>query len=239
MPRRPDWPVTPRRWRMSMPATAQRDEQPDRASAPAAEATPVERSVPTAQTVNASAGDAADEQFVRQIRRQMAAETRRIDTIRKLCAGRHPDLEARAIEEGWDETKAELHVLRASRPQVPAVTTPQRPTSPQVFEAVALMSSGLPMHRIEAAYSAPILEAAERLRGVGIQEFCELVSGQRLPRFRRDATGWLQAACGYSRQGTQSAYLLLNPFVVSVQKSCGWANSTAQIFQPGAWAPMT
>ena len=29
--------------------------------------------------------------------------------------------------------------------------------------------------------------------GWGIQEFCELASGMRLPRYRRDATGWLQA----------------------------------------------
>ena len=33
------------------------------------------------------------------------------------------------------------------------------------------------------------------MRGIGIQEFCERISGaQNLPRFRRDASGWLQAA---------------------------------------------
>ncbi|MBS3821026.1 MAG: Mu-like prophage major head subunit gpT family protein, partial [Phycisphaerae bacterium] len=108
--------------------------------------------------------------------------------------GKHPDIEAKAIEEGWDESRTELHVLRASRPQVPAVSTQPRNTSPQVFEAVALMASGLPNSRIEANYAEPVLEAADKLRGVGIQEFCELASGQRLPRFRRDASGWLQAA---------------------------------------------
>jgi hypothetical protein len=56
------------------------------------------------------------------------------------------------------------------------------------------MASGLPNSQIEASYSEPVLEAADKLRGVGIQEFCELASGQRLPRFRRDASGWLQAA---------------------------------------------
>src|SRR5690606_36523231 len=86
-------------------------------------------------------------------------------------------------------------ILRASRPQVPAVVASRpRNTSPQVFEAVALMAAGLPTSRIEASYAEPVLEAADKLRGVGIQEFCELASGQRLPRFRRDATGWLQAA---------------------------------------------
>jgi len=60
--------------------------------------------------------------------------------------------------------------------------------------AVPLMASGMPMPKIEAAYQEPVLEAADKLRGVGIQEFCELACGRQLPRFRRDATGWLQAA---------------------------------------------
>lgn len=145
----------------------------------------------TASTIQASA---SGDDPLRQMRQQMAAETRRIEAIRKVCAGKHPDIEAKAIEEGWDESRTELHVLRASRPQVPAVSSRPRNASPQVFEAVALMASGLPHSRIEATYAEAVLEAADKLRGVGIQEFCELASGQQLPRFRRDASGWLQAA---------------------------------------------
>jgi hypothetical protein len=145
----------------------------------------------TPGTVNASS---ASDDPVTDMRRRMAAETRRVEAIRKVCAGKHPDLEAKAIEEGWDESRTELHVLRASRPQVPAVSSRPRNTSPQVFEAVALMASGLPNSRIEAIYAEPVLEAADKLRGVGIQEFCELACGAQLPRFRRDASGWLQAA---------------------------------------------
>jgi len=155
---------------------------PEPKAAPAAPATP--------GTVNA----ASDEDILTEMRQRMAAETRRVDAIHKLCGGKHPDIEAQAIEEGWDETKVELHILRASRPASPAVRSTPRNTSPQVFEAVALMASGLPNSRIEAKYAEPVLEAADKLRGVGIQEFCELASGQHLPRFRRDAAGWLQAA---------------------------------------------
>jgi len=144
----------------------------------------------TPATVNASAADDP----VTDMRCRMAAETRRVEAIRKVCAGKHPDLEAQAIEEGWDESRTELHVLRASRPQVSAVHSRPRNSSPQVFEAVALMASGLPNSRIEAVYAEPILEAADKLRGVGIQEFCELACGAQVPRFRRDASGWLQAA---------------------------------------------
>ncbi len=148
----------------------------------------------TPETINASASTDASDDMMVQMRQRMAAETRRVETIHKLCDGKHPDIEAQAIEDGWDETRTELHVLRASRPKAPAVHTSQRPTGPQVFEAVALMASGLPNTQIETIYAEPVLEAADKLRGVGIQEFCELASGQQLPRFRRDAAGWLQAA---------------------------------------------
>jgi len=129
-----------------------------------------------------------------QLRKAAAEETRRIVNIRKICKGQFPVIEARAIDEGWDLTRCELEVLRASRPAAPAVhSAPDAPT-PQVLEAVALSASGGSGAFLEASYGAQILEAADRLRGIGIQEFCELASGCRLPRFRWDSTGWLQAA---------------------------------------------
>ena len=163
------------------------DDQP---KPPAPKTEPV-KPAPAPATLQASA---IEEDPVVAMRQRIVAETKRIEAVRKICAGKHPDIEAKAIEEGWDETKVELHILRASRPKVPPVVTPQRQTGPEVFEAVALMASGMPVARIEAAYQAPVLEAADKLRGVGIQEFCELASGRQLPRFRRDAAGWLQAA---------------------------------------------
>jgi len=170
---------------------------PDGTSASTEPKAPVKnapKSNATPTTLAASTADAGDDP-VAQMRQRIAAETRRVEAIQKLCAGKHPDLEAKAIEEGWDVAKTELHILRASRPQVPAAASSRpRNTSPQMFEAVALMASGLPNSRIEALYDEPVLEAADKLRGVGIQEFCELACGQQLPRFRRDATGWLQAA---------------------------------------------
>jgi phage major head subunit gpT-like protein len=142
----------------------------------------------------------APEAPMMQMRKQMADETRRIQAIRSICDGKLPAVEAQAIEEGWDVTKTELHVLRASRPQVPVAMQgagsrlPGAGGNPQVFEAVALMASGLPSSRVQTLYTEPVLEAADKLRGIGVQEFCEMACGQQLPRFRRDATGWLQAA---------------------------------------------
>ncbi len=169
-------------------AAADADPKPDKAKESDTRTT---QTTTTPVTVNASA---AETDTVTQMRRQVAAETRRMEAIRKICAGKHPDVEAQAIEEGWDETRTELHVLRASRPQVAAVHSRPRNSSPQVFEAVALMAAGLPNFRLEAVYAEPVLEAADKLRGIGIQEFCELACGQQLPRYRRDASGWLQAA---------------------------------------------
>jgi len=128
------------------------------------------------------------------LRKTAAEETRRIAEIRKICSGEYAEIEAQAIDEGWDLTRCELEVLRASRPSAPAAHVQASAPTPQVFEAVALSASGISPAVLETTYSEQALEAADRLRGVGIQEFCELACGVRLPRFRRDATGWLQAA---------------------------------------------
>jgi len=131
---------------------------------------------------------------VADMRKSIADETKRIQAIRTVCNGKHIDIEAKAIEEGWDVTKCELEVLRASRPKAPAVHTQKTVHTPHIFEAVALMAAGIGNTRLEAIYDGPTLDAADKLRGIGIQEFCEQVVGMQLPRFRRDASGWLQAA---------------------------------------------
>lgn len=132
---------------------------------------------------------------VADMRKKIADERRRISAIGEVCDGEFPDIEARAIEEGWDTTRCELEVLRASRPKAPAVHTRQIVTGPAVFEAAALMAAGIPGARLEAMYDAKSLETADKMRGVGIQEFCELAcGGVNFPRFRRDASGWLEAA---------------------------------------------
>ncbi|MCA9222872.1 MAG: hypothetical protein KDA71_21280, partial [Planctomycetales bacterium] len=51
---------------------------------------------------------------VDEIRAQAAAEVSRIAAVRQLCGGRFPEIEAKAIREGWDATRCELEVLRAN-----------------------------------------------------------------------------------------------------------------------------
>ncbi len=131
---------------------------------------------------------------ITDIRTAAAAETTRIAAIKKICNGKFDDIEAKAIAEGWDQPKCELEVLRASRPTVNIVSSQKVIATPKVFEAIALMSSGIQAGRLEKLYDVQTLEAADKLRGIGIQEYCEQICGMQLPRFRRDASAWLSAA---------------------------------------------
>ena len=155
---------------------------------------PVKEDVPANPTPEKVEAAAAPDP-VADMRKSIADETTRIQAIRTVCDGKHTDIEATAIAEGWDVTKCELEVLRASRPKAPAVHVQRSVCDPKMYEAVALMAAGVPDARMQSMYDAPTLEAADRLRGIGIQEYCERISGAgNFPRFRRDASGWLQAA---------------------------------------------
>ncbi|MCL4743269.1 MAG: hypothetical protein KJZ54_13825 [Phycisphaerales bacterium] len=104
------------------------------------------------------------------VRAQALAETERIGAIRRVCAGRHLDIEAKAIREGWDATRCELEVLRASRPKAPAIHAPEHTATPQILEAACLLTARL--DGVEKAFDDQTLEAAtKRFRGgIGLQE---------------------------------------------------------------------
>lgn len=99
-------------------------------------------------------------------------EAQRILAIREVCAG-HPEIEAQAIREGWDVQKAALAVLRASRPQPPAVISGgDTPVTAEILEAACLQAAKYPEDRLQNDFDARILEAAHRrFRGrIGLQE---------------------------------------------------------------------
>ena len=129
---------------------------------------------PEAQPKIEAAGDAGGQADpVAQMRAEAAAETKRIAAIRKVCAGEHPDIEAKAIEEGWDETRAELEVLRASRPKAPAIhSRDDEGVTGQVLEAACLMTGGIKGDDLTASHGEQALDLAEkRFRGgIGLQE---------------------------------------------------------------------
>ena len=105
-----------------------------------------------------------------QIRAEAMAENARIATIRRICAGRYPEIEAQAIRDGWDATRCELEVLRASRPKAPAVHFRDNSVDSRTLEAACLMTAGF--QNAERLYDEQTLEAAHRrFRGaIGLQE---------------------------------------------------------------------
>jgi len=107
---------------------------------------------------------------VTELRAQALAETKRIGAIRRICAGKFPDLEERAIAEGWTEEKTELEKLRASRPKAPAIHAVEVACGGQVLEAACMLTAKLAT--VEEQYDEKTLEAAsKRFRGgIGLQE---------------------------------------------------------------------
>ncbi len=137
----------------------------------------------------------SDDQVV-QLRAQWAAERRRIARIGEICGGQHADIEARAIEEGWDETKTELAVLRAARPQAPAVGTSSPPLSARTLEAAACLSVGVAEDQLTREFGERTLEAAYSLRHIGLRELvaeCARLEGLPVPRVFGDGKETIRA----------------------------------------------
>lgn len=125
----------------------------------------------TAQTPTVPAnGIVTAASVVDDIRAQAASETERIESVRRICDGRHPDIEAKAIRNGWDSQRTELDVLRAARPSAPAVHVPDSTVTGSVLEAACLLTAGL--SEPEKQFQPQTLDvAARRFRGgIGLQE---------------------------------------------------------------------
>lgn len=102
---------------------------------------------------------------VAEIRARAAAEATRIGKIEAIAA-KYPNiaaekkatLKASAINDGWNESKAELEFMRADRPKGPAIHASQKDISGQVIEAALCQGLGLP--KIEAQFKPDTLEMA-------------------------------------------------------------------------------
>lgn len=114
---------------------------------------------------------------VAELRAQFAAETRRVAEIRRVCAGKHLDLEAKAIGEGWDTTRTELEVLRAERPAISGVRRDGEQPTARALEAALCLSAGIAEADVGKWYDDKVMEAAlsSRLRGAGLHTLFSLV----------------------------------------------------------------
>jgi len=140
-----------------------------------------------------------DHDVIARIREESAAEVKRIDDIRRICAGKHSDIEVKAIEEGWDSTKTELEVIKASRPIIgaPAIGRGMQPVTDDILEAAACLAGGITSP--EKHFMEQTLEAADkRFKGrIGLQELlleAAWANGYTGRSFRSDMSGVLHAA---------------------------------------------
>ena len=106
------------------------------------------------------------------IRAAAIAETERINAVRRVCGGRHPQIEARAIKEGWSEQRTELQVLREDRPSAPAIHSRDVSVTSLVLEAACMLAGKAP--DVEEQFDEPTLDAADR-RFKGSINFQELL----------------------------------------------------------------
>ena len=119
---------------------------------------------------NPPAATSSGNATVSDIRAEAAAEIERIAAVRRICGGRHMQIEAKAIREGWDAQRTELEVLRATRPSAPAVHVPDNTINGNVLEAACLLTAKA--SSAEEAYDSQTLDlASRRFRGgIGLQE---------------------------------------------------------------------
>lgn len=131
------------------------------------------------------AGEDEETDPVGDLRASYAADLERIGKIRDLCGGRHPQIEAQAVKEGWTSEKVELEVLRASRPvAAPYINTGAGSGSdnPQVLasaiSAAGAMSAGVNEKTAFAGLSDQVKEiaASRKLRGVGLHQIMFMVA---------------------------------------------------------------
>jgi hypothetical protein len=117
------------------------------------------------------------------------AESQRVGKIAAICGTAHPEIQARAVEEGWDENRTELEVLRASRPRIPAIWRSE-PTvaSGQVLEAALLAHLG--QASLGEKVLGPVaMERAERLGATSMIDLCRaalLADGREIPTGRME-----------------------------------------------------
>jgi hypothetical protein len=140
------------------------------------------------------------------LRAQALAETKRLTAVRRICAGKFPQIEEKAIAEGWSTEKCELEVLRASRPKAPAIHAVDNALSGNVIEAACMLTARLAT--VEELYDHQTLEAAsKRFRGgIGLQELlleAAWANGYDGRNFR-DSRSVLRFAFGHNLQAAFS-----------------------------------
>jgi len=145
-----------------------------------------------------AAKEDGDTDLTADLRASHAAEVKRLGKIDVACKD-HPDLHAKAIEEGWDTDKAELEVLKATLGSGPNIHVRQDRAQPDnVLEAALCVAGNL--SDVEKQYDDQTLQAAHTTYGggIGLQELILNAAAANgftgRPSFRGNYRDVLQAA---------------------------------------------
>lgn len=178
-------------------ATAAEDKNMETATTTPTTQAPATTPAPAAVTAQAAPATTETPDPAKELRAQAAAESRRIAAVRKVCAGKHADLEAQAIGEGWDESKTELAVLRAERPRVGVITSKGQAADAAVLEAALRLSGQESEAVLVAQYGAQTMERAHPLRKIGLRKLidaCCQMEGREAPGIGASESEVIRAA---------------------------------------------
>ena len=125
----------------------------------------------------------------------LRAESVRIAGINALTGDL--TIKAAAITNGDSIEKAELALLRASRPAAPGILV-SKPADldANIITAAALMKNGYPMVKLEKAFDQKTLQAADRRRSVsfkGMIAACCMMDGRMAPEINASPDEWIRA----------------------------------------------
>lgn len=153
---------------------------------------------PGNMTSSQSQSTPAAHSSIADLRAEIAAETRRVHAIRRMCAqGDHHMIEADAIEQGWDLNRTELAILRATRPTSPSVRATGPVADPvSVLEVAACLSAQIPESSLISSYSDRVVAAARSMRLIGFKELvaeCARIEGKDVPRVFGDGSATIRA----------------------------------------------
>lgn len=140
------------------------------AQASAATAPPPQTAVVAAASGARVVGADSPETFLVAQNKAYADNLRRVAVV-TAKAKDFPLIAAKAIEEGWDEHRTELEVIKANRPTGPSHQAVSQPAGPLVLEAALAATRRIPGH--EKQYTDQVLQAAHSSfpRGIGLQQF--------------------------------------------------------------------
>ena len=104
----------------------------------------------------------------------LQAERKRVSMIREICAGEFNDIEAKALDEGWDENKtrkAVLDAVRAKRPNAgPNINMGVQAVGKDEIECALCLRLGVKAEELAKTHKESTIDAAMDISDISLKE---------------------------------------------------------------------